>query len=135
MKSVLRSCFDPLPRFMSMKSLAAVVTLLLVGTTISVLEYLESSSVPPRRSSYESGAVQAADSYGDLRSSAQTVPAATSPSAAPRCAPETVAPETVKCRVPRPSALSAPAPCSESESQARTAPPTLFQPEAGSVGG
>lgn len=53
MKSVLRSCFEPLPRFLSTKCLASLVAMVLVGTGISVYEYLESTSVPPR--SVESG--------------------------------------------------------------------------------
>lgn len=48
MNRVLRSCFDPLPRFMTMKSLACVVAMVVLGTGISVYEYLE-SSVPPQR--------------------------------------------------------------------------------------
>lgn len=48
MKSVLRSCFEPLPRFLSTKCLVSLVALVLVGTGISVHEYLESTSVPAR---------------------------------------------------------------------------------------
>ena len=43
MKRVLRSCFEPLPRFMSTKSLVGLVLMLLAGTGISVYEYLESA--------------------------------------------------------------------------------------------
>ena len=43
MKSVLRSVFDPLPRQLSPGAQMLVVGLLVVGITISVLEYLESS--------------------------------------------------------------------------------------------
>lgn len=51
MKSVLRSCFDPLPRFMSTRSLIGLVTMVLAGTGISVYEYLESSHAPVRAGS------------------------------------------------------------------------------------
>ena len=51
MKSVLRSCFDPLPRFMSTRSLIGLVTMVLIGTGISVYEYLESSHAPVRAGS------------------------------------------------------------------------------------
>jgi hypothetical protein len=48
MKRVLRSCLDPLPRLISLKSLVAVVIVLLAGTGISVYEYLESAHLPMR---------------------------------------------------------------------------------------
>ena len=48
MKRVLRSCFDPLPRFMSTKSLTGLVVMVLIGTGISVYEYVESSHLPSR---------------------------------------------------------------------------------------
>jgi hypothetical protein len=49
MKSVLRSAFDPVPRPLSVSAQLLVVGLLVVGITISVVEYLESSKLgaPP----------------------------------------------------------------------------------------
>jgi hypothetical protein len=52
MKKVLRSCFDPLPRFLSMKSILGLVAMVLLGTGISVYEYLESAR-PLQRSSQQ----------------------------------------------------------------------------------
>jgi hypothetical protein len=43
MKSVLRSAFDPVPRPLSTGAQLVVVGLLVVGITISVVEYLEHS--------------------------------------------------------------------------------------------
>jgi hypothetical protein len=43
MKSVLRSAFDPVPRPLSTGAQLLVVGLLVVGITISVVEYLERS--------------------------------------------------------------------------------------------
>ncbi len=45
MKSVFRSAFDPLPRFPSARAQVLVAAVLVVGITISVLEYLESSTL------------------------------------------------------------------------------------------
>jgi len=45
MKSVLRSAFDPVPRPLSPAAQLLVVGVLVVGITISVVEYLESSKV------------------------------------------------------------------------------------------
>jgi hypothetical protein len=61
MKSVLRSCFDPLPRFMSTKSLTGLVLMVLIGTGISVYEYLESSHVPVRAAATASDEVSETD--------------------------------------------------------------------------
>ncbi|MFO1009806.1 MAG: hypothetical protein U1F29_07045 [Planctomycetota bacterium] len=43
MKSVFRSCLDPLPRFLSMRGLLAVVLVVVAGTGLSVYEYVQSS--------------------------------------------------------------------------------------------
>ena len=48
MQRVLRSCLDPLPRLISLKSLIGVVLMVLAGTGLSVYEYLE-TAVPPVR--------------------------------------------------------------------------------------
>jgi hypothetical protein len=61
MKSVLRSCFDPLPRFMSTKSLTGLVLMVLAGTGISVYEYLESSHAPVRAAPMASDEVSDCD--------------------------------------------------------------------------
>jgi hypothetical protein len=47
MKRVLRSCLDPLPRFLSTRALVAVVAFVVLGTALSVYEYVESGR-PPR---------------------------------------------------------------------------------------
>ena len=47
MKSVLRSVFDPVPRPLSPGTQLLVVGVLVVGITISVVEYLESSQPGP----------------------------------------------------------------------------------------
>jgi hypothetical protein len=44
-KQRLRSALDPLPRFLSIRSLAILVTMLVGGIAISVHEYLESGRV------------------------------------------------------------------------------------------
>lgn len=43
MKSVIRSAFDPLPRFPSARVQLVLTLALVAGITLSVLEYLESS--------------------------------------------------------------------------------------------
>lgn len=47
MKSVLRSAFDPVPRPLSPGTQLLVVGVLIVGITISVFEYMESSRPAP----------------------------------------------------------------------------------------
>ncbi len=44
----MRSALDPVPRFISVKSLAILVAMLLSGIAISVREYLESGRIPHR---------------------------------------------------------------------------------------
>jgi len=44
MQRVLRSCLDPLPRLISLKSLVGVVLMVLAGTGLSVYEYLETAT-------------------------------------------------------------------------------------------
>src|SRR5688572_5511177 len=46
MKRVLRSCLDPLPRFLSTRALLAVVAFVVLGTALSVYEYVESGRPP-----------------------------------------------------------------------------------------
>lgn len=129
MKRVLQSCFDPLPRFMSMKSLAAVVTLLLVGTAISVFEYLESSRLPVRRPSAVSplrerdNACQAAEKRGEWRSGADV----SLPVECPRSACESASTSA------QGSVWAAPG--SDARCEVRAAPPSVFQPSAESLGG
>lgn len=63
MKRVLRSCFDPLPRFMSTKSLIGLVAMVVVGTGISVYEYLESSRLPV----HAAQSARASEAIGEIR--------------------------------------------------------------------
>lgn len=44
-KQLVRTVLDPLPRFLSIRSLAILVTMLVVGIAISVHEYLESGRI------------------------------------------------------------------------------------------
>ncbi|MFN0009542.1 MAG: hypothetical protein ACKVXR_16710 [Planctomycetota bacterium] len=44
----MRSALDPLPRFLSIRSLAVLVTMLVAGIAISVHEYLESGRIVRR---------------------------------------------------------------------------------------
>lgn len=63
MKRVLRSCLDPLPRFLSTRAVLLVVGLVIAGTAVSVHEYLEND----RSSSAgwtSAGSVHAAESDG-----------------------------------------------------------------------
>lgn len=50
MKRLVRSALDPLPRSLSVRSLAILVTMLVAGIAISVHEYLESGKVSGRSS-------------------------------------------------------------------------------------
>ena len=50
-KRFVRSVFDPLPRSLSIRSLAVLVTMLVAGIAISVHEYLESGKAPEHRHS------------------------------------------------------------------------------------
>lgn len=59
MKSVIRSAFDPLPRFPSARMQWGVTLVLVAGIAISVLEYLESSRLA-QRSSVEAAESKAA---------------------------------------------------------------------------
>lgn len=127
MKRVLQSCFDPLPRFMSMKSLAAVVALLLVGTAISVVEYLESSRSLVRHAAPDRGTCHAAES-GD---------SSTAPALSGRCPHEASAPST-SCAAPSYRAPETPASsetCARTQTESITAPPLSFDPAAASSGG
>ena len=48
MKRLVRSALDPLPRSLSIRSLAILVTMLVAGIAISVHEYLESGRLAAR---------------------------------------------------------------------------------------
>jgi hypothetical protein len=48
MKSVLRSCFDPLPRSLSTKGLVGLVAVVVLGTGVMVRSYLESAQLAAR---------------------------------------------------------------------------------------
>jgi len=54
MKRLVRSALDPLPRSLSIRSLAILVTILVAGVAISVREYLESGQVHARDSAARS---------------------------------------------------------------------------------
>lgn len=58
MKRVFRSCLDPLPRFLSTRTLAFVVVVVVFGTALSVSEYVQSGSEPER--TWPQSAVRAA---------------------------------------------------------------------------
>jgi hypothetical protein len=47
----VRSILDPLPRFLTVRGLAVVVGMLVLGTAISVHEFLESARPPVRHAS------------------------------------------------------------------------------------
>jgi len=132
MKRVLQSCFDPLPRFMSMKSLAAVVALLVIGTAISVVEYLESSRSLVRHAPPDRGTCHAAETSEPGR--------AEEPALSGRCSREASAPSTSSLA---PSRAWSPAPANAASRDASvcapvetvTAPPFAFDPAATSTGG
>ena len=71
---MLRSCFDPLPRFMSMRSLAGLVAMVVLGTGLSVYEYLESTRPPQRHPS----AGISTSALGDVRAADRASAAAPS---------------------------------------------------------
>ena len=133
MKRVLRSCFEPLPRVMSTKSLTALVALLLVGTAISVIEYLESARAVARHTPRDRGTCQAAEKRDEAE------PQRESPSA---CVREGAFERSTSYAAPsnastagaaaEPSASRA---CARSETEVITAPPFAFDPKASSVGG
>jgi hypothetical protein len=125
---------------MSTKSLCAVVALLLVGTAISVFEYLESSRVPIHRVDpcvVDPASCRALEHAPEQRSVSAGSAEILLPSACPRSACESqrssrstsiqmgntgIAPEA-----PRRTADAEPGVC--------TAPPSVFQPTAEAVGG
>jgi len=47
-KQLVRSVLDPLPKFLSIRSLVILVTMLVGGTALSVHEYLESGRITRR---------------------------------------------------------------------------------------
>ena len=127
MKRVLQSCFDPLPRFMSMKSLTALVALLLVGTAISVVEYLESSRSLVRHAAPDRGTCHAAESSDT----------STGPALSGRCPSEASAPST-SYAAPSYGSPETPASsgtCARTHTETITAPPLSFDPAAASTGG
>jgi hypothetical protein len=132
MKRVLRSCFEPLPRFMSMKSLTAVVALLLVGTAISVVEYLESARSTMRRPAPERGACHAAESRsGQEESLTGRCPRAASDTSTSYVTPEKSSASEASSASERSSALGT---CARTQPETVTAPPFSFQPSAESIG-
>ena len=128
MKRVLRSCFEPLPRFMSTKSLVGLVLMLLAGTGLSVYEYLESSRPPERHpverhpvrveKSPAAGEVQAAER--DLVRPARVVPLS-----------EAIPPTTGSASHARPEI----GPAARSAAEWRTSPPSVWDPIDAQVGG
>jgi|SRR4051812_33078244 hypothetical protein len=134
MKRVLQSCFEPLPRFMSTKSLCAVVALLLVGTAISVFEYIESSREPIRRIDpcvVDPSSCRASRPIQEPRFESVGSAEILLPSVCPRAAAHV---STAGCS----SASSAEAPprrTADADVGVCTAPPSVFQPTSDSVGG
>ena len=125
MKRVLRSCFDPLPRFMSMKSLACLVAMVVLGTGISVYEYLESARPLERASS----PAQLAE------------PAACAPApavAAPRTrVSSSIAPQAAEVPARKSAASSGEFPCTPSgamASEPKPATPSVWEPVAEQTG-
>lgn len=130
MKRVLRSCLEPLPRFVSTKSLAAIVTIVLVGTAVSVFEYLESARPPVRRAALDSPC--SPYSIGGCSESRA-------------CDASSTARQSANCPCPRgaiaPAAVPAPAGsrtlerASDAASEGRSAAPSSFEPDLGSLHG
>lgn len=122
MKRVLRSCLDPLPRFVSTKSLAAIVSIVLVGTAVSVFEYLESARPPVRRA--------ALDAFGGA-------------SETRACDRSSSGTDSSWCPCPRARAVPAPGSTgsqtsergSDAASERSSAPPSSFEPDLGALHG
>jgi hypothetical protein len=114
MKRVLRSCLDPLPRFLSTRGILLVVGLVVAGTAVSVHEYLESDRGPANGWS-NAGSVHAADS--GARAPARPFAGCDTRGDAP-------------CSVLPP----APRRVTESGVEPRPTPPTLYDPTSTSSG-
>ena len=126
MKRVLRSCFEPLPRFMSTKSLAGLVVMLLVGTGISVYEYLESAR-PLERHVEEGAAFSEPSNRGRSSTAGRSVhaaerersiecPAASDALPSPSCSSSV---ESLRAEV---------GPAARPANETRTSPPSVWDP-------
>ncbi len=114
MKRVLRSCLDPLPRFLSTRGVLVVVALVVAGTAVSVHEYVES----------DHGSDSGWPSAPQVR--------AASPSE--RATARVRAPFDSPVDSPRTATPAAPRRVSEGSLDARPAPATFFDPESSSSG-
>jgi hypothetical protein len=112
MKSVLRSAFDPVPRPLSVSAQLLVVALLVVGISISVVEYLESSKV-------------GAPAQDSLEISAQ--PEASAPALRPEPRPRNLV-RVARVRTASGPASSADDASSGTQSSAERGAPMSFQP-------
>ena len=115
MKSVLRTCLDPLPRFLSLRGLTLLVAMLVLGVVFSVWEFVESARLPEHR-------VLAQDnsSWSAPRCCARAAQSCGSAGASASCAPA-------------PELNSAPA---ASQAQAGDpTPPSVFDPDRAATGG
>jgi hypothetical protein len=121
MKSVLRSVFDPVPRPLSPGAQLLVVGVLVVGITISVLEYLESSQ--PGSVAQDPLRAPARQEVGwNVRAPSETASRSRS---LVRAAPRPVTPASV----PTSGAVGQPSPSSFGrEPGAAAAAPMSFQP-------
>lgn len=114
MKRVLRSCLDPLPRFLSTRGVLVVVVLVVAGTAVSVHEYVESD--------------HGADPGWPSAPQVQAV------GPAERATPRGRAAFDWQVDSPRTATPAAPRRMSEGSLDSRPAPATFFDPESSSSG-
>src|SRR5688500_17393283 len=126
MKRVLRSCFEPLPRFMSTKSLADLVVMLLVGTGISVDEYLESAR--PLELHVEDGAAFSEPSNEGRSSTAGRSVHAAEHERSVECPAASEALPTLSCSSSVESLRADVVPAARPATETRTSPPSVWDP-------
>lgn len=125
MKRSVRSTLDPLPRSISLRSLALLVAMLLSGVGVSVREYLDSQRAHNRPFR------PAASAPGEFTRDEQRHPASTAPSWQPRPEPSGSTPSgstSEELAIPKPhptAATQAPVPTA----------PTEARPEGETMGG
>ena len=111
MKSVLRSCLDPLPRFLTLRGLSLLVAMLVLGVVFSVWEFVESGQLPAHR-------VLANDSSWS----------------APRAAPASCA-SNGSSTICTPCPAASHAPATIETHPAEPTPPSMFDPSRAASGG